>query len=64
MKESEIFKPYELEAMQERKSGDYSDKNGVFSRKVKPKIREILDVWIPKAKELRKLLEKKKRKVD
>ena len=57
---SKIFKPSELKAMEKRKSKDYTDSTGTFSGRVKPKINEILDVWIPKKKELRKLLEPKR----
>lgn len=59
---SKIFHRSELAEIQRRKQGDYSDKQGTFSARVKPKILELLEEWIPKKKELEKLIEKRKRK--
>ena len=56
---SKIFKPCELREIENRKSGDYSDSSGIFSNRIKPKIKEILE-WIPKKKELEDMLKSKR----
>ena len=40
--QSKIFPPSEQREIAKREKGDYSDKYGLFSRKIKPKIIEIL----------------------
>lgn len=57
---SKIFTNSELAEMERQKSGDRSDKYGLFHNRVRPKIRELLNVWFPKANELAEL-ERKKR---
>ena len=32
------------------------DNNGIYASRVKPKIKELLEVWFPKKKELSKLV--------
>ena len=60
--QSNIFKPSELKTLKEFEKGNRKDKNGIFSRKVRPKIIELIEVWIPKKKHLEKLI-KSHRKV-
>ena len=42
MRDSKIFKPSEQAEIERQKKGNYSDKYGLFSRCIKPKIIEIL----------------------
>jgi len=42
MKDSKIFTPAELQEIERREKKDYSDKFGLFSSRIKPKIIEIL----------------------
>lgn len=64
MKNSRIFSKSEITEIERRKDGDYSDKYGLFSSRIRPKINEILEVWIPKKKELKRLIEPKRKKKD
>ena len=57
---SRIFSPSELREMERQNKGDYRDKHGIFSKRSRPKIREILEVWLPKKKELEKLVKPKR----
>ena len=57
---SRVFKPYELREIERRQSGDFSDRNGTFANRVKPKIQELLEVWFPKKRELERLIKQKK----
>ncbi len=59
MKESKLFTKAELKEIERRKKGNKSDKTGIFSSRVKPKIIELLE-WFTKRKELKKLIEVKK----
>lgn len=56
---SKIFTDAEVESLNNRLSGSKVDKTGIFSSRVKPKIKEILDVWLPKKKQLQKAVETK-----
>lgn len=51
-----IFTDAENKALQSRLSGSKEDSNGMYANRVKPKIKELLDVWFPKKKELEKLI--------
>lgn len=51
-----IFTKAEQDALDNRLNGSKQDKTGIYSKRVKPKVKEILDVWLPKKKELSKLL--------
>lgn len=53
---SKIFTKAEQESLKKRMEGSKEDKTGIFSARVKPKIIEILGVWIPKKKELDRLI--------
>jgi len=57
--ESKLFTKAELEEIKRQQSGDYSDKMGLFSARIKPKIIEILE-WFSRKKELKKLVEPKR----
>lgn len=59
MIDSKIFTKAELKEINLRDKGNKSDKTGIYSSRVKPKIIELLDVWIPRKKELKKLVEVK-----
>lgn len=61
MKDSKIFTTSELKEINRQEKKDYSDKFGLFSARIKPKIVEILEIWIPKKKDLRRLIKKKRR---
>lgn len=56
---SKIFSNTELQEMERRKAGDKSDKFGIFSARLRPKIRELLEIWFPKKDELEGLINKK-----
>ena len=64
MKDSKIFTQAELKEINKQEKKDYSDKFGLFSARIKPKIIEILEVWIPKKKDLKRLINPKRRKKD
>ena len=61
MKKSKIFTNAELKTIKDRENKDYSDKHGVYSSRVKPKILELLTVWFPKKKDLKLLVKNKKK---
>ena len=56
---SKLFTKAELEEIELRKKGDKSDKTGIFSSRVKPKILELFE-WFSKRKELKKLIKRSK----
>ena len=56
---SKIFTDTELKALERRKKGNRLDKTGIFAGRVKPKIVELLEVWFPLRRQLRKLISKK-----
>ena len=58
--QSKIFTPTELEEIERRKKGDKSDKHGLFSNRVRPKINELLEVWFLKKIELKRLIKKRR----
>lgn len=59
MQQSKIFKPSELKEISRQEKGDYSDKYGLFSRCIKPKIMEILSF---DKKWLKRLIKPKRKK--
>ena len=60
---SKIFTKAEQDFLAKRLKGKKEwDKTGIFSRRIKPKLIEIIDYWFPKRKELQKLLDVKKKK--
>ncbi len=58
MQNSKLFTKAELKEIERRKKGDKTDKTGIFSSRVKPKIIELFE-WFAKRKELKKLIEVK-----
>ena len=56
-----IFKPSEITIMIKRLNGDYKDKCGIFSNKIKPKILEIMMWSSPNFKKTLKKIIKQKR---
>jgi len=57
MKESKLFTKAELKALDERLKGSKKDKAGIFFGRIKPKIKEMLEHWIPQKNKLKKLIE-------
>ena len=53
---SKIFTDAEYAALENRINGNNTDKTGIYSSRVKPKIEEIINNWIPKQKILKKLM--------
>lgn len=61
--QSKIFTNAEQDFLEKRLKGKKNwDVSGIFSRRIKPKIQELLDYWFPRKKELQKLLDVKKKK--
>ena len=56
MRKSRLFGDKELALLEQRIKGSKKDKTGLWSRKVKPKVKELVDVWLPRKKELKKTL--------
>lgn len=56
MRKSRLFGERELELLEQRIKGSKKDDTGLWSRKVKPKVSELVDVWLPRKKELKKVL--------
>lgn len=59
MRKSKLFGEGELEILEARIKGDKKDPTGLWSRKVKPKVSELVEDWIPRKKELKKTIEVK-----
>lgn len=61
--QSKIFTTTEQDFLEKRLAGKKNwDTTGIFSRRIKPKIQELLEYWFPKRRELQKLLDVKKKK--
>ena len=60
MKQSKIFTTTELKSLDDRLKGSKKDKTGIFASRIKPKIKELLETWFPKKKELKKVMGVKK----
>ena len=56
MKNSKIFGNKELALLENRIKGNKQDLTGQYARLVKPKVIEILLTWLPRKKELSKLI--------
>lgn len=56
MRKSRLFGDKELALLEARIKGSKRDDTGLWSRKVKPKVSELVDVWLPRKKELKKVL--------
>ena len=63
---SRLLSEAELEALYKRLNGDYSDPQGLFSARVRPKIKELIAWSNPKLKRQlhRALVQKRKRDLD
>lgn len=59
MRKSKLFGNKELNLLEKRIKGDKKDPTGLWSRKVKPKVTELVKDWIPRKKELKKAIEVK-----
>jgi len=57
--ESKIFTDAEHKSLKQRLNGSMKDKTGIFSARVKPKILEMLEHWMPKKRLLKKSIEVK-----
>jgi hypothetical protein len=51
---SKIFTQAEIEALEKRFEGKKDDPTGIYAGRVKPKLIEILEVWIPKKNKIKK----------
>ena len=58
MRQSKLFGEKELALLERRLKGDKKDPTGLWARKVKPKVIEIINQWVPRQKQLKKILEK------
>ena len=56
MRKSRLFGDKELLLLEARIKGSKRDDTGLWSRKVKPKVFELVDVWLPRKKELKNTL--------
>ena len=56
VRKSKLFGDKELLLLEARIKGSRKDDTGLWSRKVKPKVSELVDVWLPRKKELKKVL--------
>jgi hypothetical protein len=52
MRESKIFTNVELKYLEKRKAGSKEDKTGLFSARIKPKIKELLTLDLESLKKL------------
>ena len=59
MRKSKIFGEKELKLLEKRIKGDKKDSTGLWSRKIKPKVIELVETWIPRKKELKKTINPK-----
>jgi len=51
-----VFGEKELILLEKRIDGDKKDPTGLWSRKVKPKVIEIVNDWIPRKRQLKKVI--------
>ena len=56
MRQSKLFGEKELLLLNKRIEGDKKDPTGLWSRKVKPKVIEMVNEWMPRRRELRKIV--------
>lgn len=59
MRKSKLFGDKELESLEERIKGNKKDPNGVWSNRIKPKVIELVNEWIPRKNELKKIIKGK-----
>ena len=60
MRKSKLFGDKELSLLEKRIKGDKKDPTGLWARKVKPKVTELVNDWIPRKKDLKKTIRAKK----
>ena len=60
-RKSKIFGNKELKLLEKRIKGDKTDPTGLWSRKAKPKVTEIVEDWIPRKKDLESLIKQPKK---
>lgn len=53
---SRIFTAAEMQEIERRKQGDRKDRQGLFSARIRPKMNELLEVWLPQKKQLEGLI--------
>ena len=56
MRQSKLFGEKELLLLEKRFEGDKKDPTGLWSRKVKPKVIEMVKEWMPRRQQLRKIV--------
>ncbi len=56
MRQSKLFGEKELVLLENRIEGDKKDPTGLWSRKVKPKVIEMVDEWMPRRMQLKKIV--------
>jgi len=56
MRQSKLFGEKELILLEKRIKGDKKDPTGLWSRKVKPKVTEIVNQWLPRKTQLEKVV--------
>ena len=60
-RKSYVFTEKQLEKLEKRIAGDKSDKTGNFFLRVLPKVKEIVNIWIPRKAELEKIVDIRER---
>ena len=56
MRQSKVFGEKELILLEKRIDGDKKDPTGLWSRKVKPKVIEIVNDWMPRKRQLKEVV--------
>jgi hypothetical protein len=56
MRQSKLFGEKELILLERRIDGDKKDPTGLWSRKVKPKVIEMVNEWMPRRRQLKKVV--------
>ena len=60
---SKVFSESQKKEIERQLTGDHSDKTGIFSQMVRPKIHDLLENWFPRKRELEKLLKPKRKRL-
>lgn len=60
LRTSKIFTEAEIKLIKRREQGDLSDPTGLFAGRIKPKLIELLTVWLPQKRKMNKLIKIKK----
>jgi len=55
---SKLFTKAELASLNKRLAGNRADPTGIYCERVKPKVKELVYIWLAARKDLRKLVEK------